>query len=68
MHEHGVLAGDGDVVEEDVVVGRAADRGSVALRAEVLTRPSAARANDQRRALGRDLLERAVSSAISSGV
>src|SRR4030095_15159116 len=41
---------DGDVVEEDVAVGRAADRSALVARNEVLTRPASARAHDERRA------------------
>src|SRR3954453_5547859 len=55
--QDGVPPGDGDVVEEDLVVGRAADRGALALGQEVLARASAARAHDYRGTLGRELLE-----------
>ena len=51
LHEHGVVAGDGDVVEEDLAVGRAADARALAGRLEALPRPAAAGADDERRAL-----------------
>ena len=56
-----VLPRDGHVVEEDVAVGGAPDRGSLALEREVLARPTASRADDECRALdvlqpGRGLL------------
>ena len=51
LDENGVLAGDSDVVEEDVAVGRAADRRALALRQEVLACTAPARADDQRRIL-----------------
>src|SRR5262249_29283594 len=47
--EHGVLARDGDVVEEDAAVGRAADRRLVSLRREGLAGAAAAGADDERR-------------------
>src|SRR5262249_50692098 len=56
--EHGMLARDGDVVEEDVAVRRAADRGPVAARDEVLPRAPAARADDERRSLGLEVVQR----------
>src|SRR5690348_3339130 len=49
LDEHRVVAGDGDVVEEDLAVGRAADARPVAARPEALPRPAAARAHDERR-------------------
>src|SRR5207248_10373455 len=49
-----------DLVEEDVVVGRSADCGAVALWAEVLARPTPARADDEGWSLRRDLIEGAV--------
>src|SRR5215211_7172923 len=58
VHEHRVLARDGDVVEEDVAVGGAADRRAVSLRDEVLARAAASGADDERGALGADVLER----------
>ena len=49
LDQHGVIAGNGDVVEEDLAVGRAADARALADRLEALPRPSAAGAHDQRR-------------------
>src|SRR4051794_14442241 len=40
-HDEGVVARDGDVVEEDVGVRPAADRHAVALEREALSHPSA---------------------------
>src|SRR5207247_311721 len=56
--DHGVLARDGDVVEEDVALGRAADRRALAGEAEALPRAAAAGADDERGPVGGDLLER----------
>src|SRR6266511_4835665 len=56
--EHGVLARDGDVVEEDAAVGGAADRGGVGFGVERLPRPSAARADDQGRPADAEVVER----------
>src|SRR5919198_2196410 len=56
--EHRVLARDRNVVQEDVALRRAADRGALALRREVLARPPAPRAHDERRALGAEIFER----------
>src|SRR5688572_23039007 len=39
--EQGVVARDGDVVEEDARVGRAPDRGAIAVKCEALPRPAA---------------------------
>src|SRR4029079_1544465 len=50
-----VLAGDGDVVEEDVAVGGAADARSLAAHREVLTASASAQPDHQRRALGHGL-------------
>src|SRR6185437_14824919 len=58
LDEHGVLAGDRDVVEEDPAVGRTADRRALALRRERLAGPSAPRANDERRPVDTDVPER----------
>src|ERR1041384_6327612 len=57
LDEDGVLTRDGDVVEEDVAVGRAADRRALSLRQEVLSRAPAARADHQRRAFRAEVLE-----------
>src|SRR5436190_11133007 len=57
-HENGVLTGHGDVVEEDVAVGRAADRRALALWQEVLAGTPPARADDECRPLGAEVLER----------
>ena len=46
-----MVPGDGDVVEEDLAVGRAADARALAGRLEALPRPAAACADDERRAL-----------------
>ena len=69
-HELGVLARDGDVVEEHVALGRAADQRALAGREEALPRPAAAGADDERRPLAGQILQRAApaSSATSSGV
>src|SRR4029453_10036354 len=58
VDEHGVFARDGDVIEEDVAVRGAADRRALALRHEVLACAPAARADDERRALGAEVFER----------
>src|SRR5919197_5533732 len=58
LQQHGVLARDGDVVEEDVVLGRAADGRAVALRHEVLARAAAPGTDHERRPLGAEILER----------
>src|SRR5690349_14872349 len=55
--DDGVLAGDGDVVEEDVAVRRATDRRLVAFEDERLPRPAAARADNERRTANAELLE-----------
>src|SRR5207237_4959534 len=65
VREDGVLAGDGDVVEEDPAVGRAADRRLVGLGAERLPRPAAARANDERRTFDGEVLEDRVRRAVA---
>src|SRR4029077_16727769 len=49
--------GDGDVVEEDAAVRRAADRRPVVLRHEALARTAAARADDERRAFNPEVVE-----------
>src|SRR3954453_17627193 len=49
--EQGVVAGDGDVVEEDVRVRPAADRHAVGVQREALADAPAARADDERGAL-----------------
>ena len=54
----GVLARDGDVVEEDVALGRAADQRALAGGEEALPRPAAAGADDQRRPLAAEVLQR----------
>src|SRR3954447_12884676 len=57
-HEQGVVARDGDVVEENVRVGPAADRHAVGVQREALADPPAARADDERRALvGHDVAD-----------
>src|SRR5919197_4099051 len=58
LQQHGVLARDGDVVEEDVVLGRAADGRALALRHEVLARAAAPGTDDERRPLGAEILKR----------
>src|SRR5262249_25996642 len=60
LREDGVLTRDGHVVEEDVVVRRAADGRPLSLRNEMLAGAAAARADDQSRAVARDLVECAV--------
>src|SRR3954447_4477263 len=50
-HEEGVVARDGDVVEEDVRVGPPADRHAVGVQREALADAPAARADDERGAL-----------------
>ena len=63
LHEHRVLARDGDVVEEDPAVGRAADRRALALRARRSRpsglRPSGRRARGPRTPMSLERLERA---------
>ena len=54
----GVLARDGDVVEEHVALGRAPDQRPLAGGEEALPRPAAARADDERRALAAEVLQR----------
>src|SRR5215213_8889436 len=54
-HELGVVARDRDVVEEDRGVGRAPDHHPLAAQGERLPDPPAARADDERAALGRDV-------------
>src|SRR5215213_8395240 len=58
LDEQGVVAGDGDVVEEDVAVGRAADTGAARARPERLAGAAAARAHDERRPLETLALDR----------
>src|SRR5207302_6963583 len=58
LDELGVLARDGDVVEEDGTVGRAADRRALPLRGERLAGAAAAGADDEGRALHPDVAER----------
>src|SRR5215211_7539535 len=50
-HEQGVVARDGDVVEEDVRIGPAPDRHAVGVEWKALADAPAARADDERRAL-----------------
>ena len=57
-HELCVLARDGDVVEEHVALGRAADQRALGRGEEALPRPAAAGANDERRALAREVVQR----------
>src|SRR5687768_6203543 len=52
-HELRVVARDGDVVQEDLGVGRAPDHQPLAPQRVRLADPAAARADDQRAALGR---------------
>src|ERR1044072_1329550 len=49
-HQQGVVAGDGDVVEEDAGVGAAADADPVLVDREALAGAAAAGADHQRRA------------------
>src|SRR5439155_11901510 len=49
LDEHGVVARDCDVVEEDVAVRRAADARALAAGPEALPRSAAARPDDERR-------------------
>src|SRR5690349_8503823 len=56
-HERRVLAGDGDVVEEDVRLRGAPDRHPLAREREGLPDAPAARADDQRAALGGDVAD-----------
>ena len=56
-HERGVLARDGDVVEEDAGLGRAPDRHLLARERERLADAAAAGADDERAALGRDVAD-----------
>ena len=49
---------DGHVVEEDVALGRAADQRALAGGEEALPRSAAARADDERRPLARQVLQR----------
>src|SRR6184192_1279307 len=65
VRQHGVLARDGDIVEEDPAVRRAADRRLVRLGAERLPRPPAARANDERRPLDARVLERRLGRSVA---
>src|SRR5919198_5511492 len=51
-HQHGVLSGDRDVVQEDVAVRGAADRRPLALRHELLAGTPAPRPDDQGRPFG----------------
>src|SRR5438067_633769 len=51
LDEHGVVARDGDVVEEDLALRRPPDACALAARAEALPRPAAAGPDDERRAL-----------------
>ena len=53
-----MLARDGDVVEEHVALGRAADQRALGGREEALPRPAAAGADDERRALAREIVQR----------
>ena len=50
--------GDGDVVEEDLALGPAADADALALDGERLARPPAAGADDERRPLDAQVGER----------
>src|SRR5215208_6375647 len=56
-HELGVVARDRDVVEEDLGVGRAPDHQALAAQRAGLPDPPAARADDERAALGRDVAD-----------
>src|SRR6266576_2569252 len=58
LREDGVLAGHGDVVEEDPALGRAPDRRRAVLETERLPRPPAARADDERRTVDAEILDR----------
>src|SRR4051812_38963975 len=51
LDEHGVVARDGDVVEEDLALRRPPDACALAARTEALPRPAAAGPDDERRAL-----------------
>src|SRR3954451_12435101 len=57
LDQDGVRSRDGHVVEEDVAVGRTADRRALALREEVLSGAAAARSHDQRGPLRPEVLE-----------
>src|SRR5215207_8425353 len=56
-HELRVVARDRDVVEEDLGVRRAADHHALAAQREGLADAAAARADDERAALGRDVAD-----------
>ena len=62
LGDDGVLARDGDVVEEDPAVGRAADR-RLAFGDEGLPRPAAAGADDERRPPDAEILERSAGAS-----
>src|SRR5215211_6850707 len=58
MHEHRVPTGDGDVVEEDLVLGPAADAEALGLDRVSLARAAATGTDDQRGALDPQVGER----------
>src|SRR6266568_2923958 len=58
LEQHCVAARDGDIVQEDVAFGRAADRRSLSPGDEMLAGASAAGAHDERRSFGDKLLKR----------
>src|SRR5215468_4409562 len=58
LREDGVLAGHRDVVQEDRALGRAPDRRGSDFQDERLPRASAARPDDERRAVDPEILER----------
>src|SRR5438876_5915127 len=58
LREDGVFAGHGDIVEEDPALGRPPDRRRAVLEPERLPRPPAARADDERRAVDAEILDR----------
>src|SRR5438105_7338390 len=51
LDEDGVVARDGDIVEEDLAVGGAADARAIGARSKALPRSAAAGAHDERRRL-----------------
>src|SRR5712691_8192920 len=63
--QDGVLARDGDVVEEDPAVRRAADRRLLRFGAERLPRPATAGSDDERGAFDPEVLERSLRRAVA---
>src|SRR2546423_12317964 len=58
LREDGVLAGHGDVVEEDGALGRPSDRRRAVLEGECLAGPSAPRADDEGGAVDAEVVDR----------